>query len=190
MVELNTGCARRYILRLCTHAQWPEICIFSCKLDELQRQESEPVKKIGGPRTGNNGGKGSRNVPDCDNKMTNSTVRGTSRKGQRKRTETHRCLQAGARNSLNPTNRRRMPDIAQGNQVFDLDFHPHSDHVYTALLTGEIRSHSYSSEDGNCTLDWSIRPTKRSCRGLALNATGDRLYSVSKDKNLQSVRSE
>ena len=81
-----------------------------------------------------------------------------------------------------------MPDIAQGNQVFDLEFHPSSDHVYTALLTGEIRSHSYTSEAGTCILDWSVRPTKRSCRSLALDATGDRLYSVSKDKSLQSVR--
>ena len=83
-----------------------------------------------------------------------------------------------------------MPDISQGNQVFDLEFHPSSDHVYTALLTGEIRSHSYSSQDGSCTQDWSIRPTKRSCRGLAFNATGDRLYSVSKDRSLQSVQNE
>ena len=55
---------------------------------------------------------------------------------------------------------------------------------------GEIRSHVYLSHDGTTHWAWSIRPTKCTCRGLALNDTGDRLYSVSKDKNLQSVRGD
>lgn len=34
---------------------------------------------------------------------------------------------------------------------------------------------------------WSVKPTKKSCRGLALDEAGDTLYSVGKEKSLQYV---
>ncbi|KDQ07552.1 hypothetical protein BOTBODRAFT_38752 [Botryobasidium botryosum FD-172 SS1] len=82
-----------------------------------------------------------------------------------------------------------MPEIPVGNQAFDLTFHPTSSTVYVGLLTGEIKAFNYSDSES----DWeyskafTLRPTKRSCRGLATSPTGDRLYSVSKDKALHTI---
>lgn len=34
---------------------------------------------------------------------------------------------------------------------------------------------------------WGVKPTKKSCRGLALDESGDTLYSVGKERTLQCV---
>lgn len=80
-----------------------------------------------------------------------------------------------------------MPDIPLGNHVFDLEFHPKTDHVYAGLLTGEIKAFAYDSEDGSCKPTFDLRPTKRSCRGLVVDSTGERLWSVSKDKAIHVI---
>ncbi|KAH7106866.1 WD40 repeat-like protein [Auriculariales sp. MPI-PUGE-AT-0066] len=74
-----------------------------------------------------------------------------------------------------------MPDIAVGNQVFDVAFHPSDDVVLAGLLTGQVTATKYNP-DGEHTPLWDIRPTKRSCRGLAFSYDGARIYSVSKDR--------
>ena len=56
---------------------------------------------------------------------------------------------------------------------------------HAGLLTGEIKAFAYDSGDGTCKSSFELRPTKRSCRGLAVDGTGDRLWSVSKDKSIQ-----
>ncbi|KZV91367.1 WD40 repeat-like protein [Exidia glandulosa HHB12029] len=81
-----------------------------------------------------------------------------------------------------------MPDIAVGNQVFDVVFHPNEDIVLAGLLTGEIKAFSYN-DDGEHEAKWDLRPTKRSCRGLAFSYDGDRVYSVSKDRTLHVIDS-
>lgn len=80
-----------------------------------------------------------------------------------------------------------MPDIPLGNHVFDLEFHPKTDHVYAGLLTGEIKAFAYQYDDGTCQPTFSLRPTKRSCRGLACDLSGDRIWSVSKDKAIHII---
>ncbi|EJD51834.1 WD40 repeat-like protein [Auricularia subglabra TFB-10046 SS5] len=86
-----------------------------------------------------------------------------------------------------------MPDIPVGNQIFDVVFHPSADIVLAGLLTGEIKAFSYSdaaTEDGDFTAKWDVRPTKRSCRGLAYSYDGAKVYSVSKDKSIHVLDSE
>ncbi|KAF8513590.1 WD40 repeat-like protein [Hysterangium stoloniferum] len=80
-----------------------------------------------------------------------------------------------------------MPDVPLGNHVFDLEFHPKSCHVYAGLLTGEIKAFEYDNNDGSCKPTFSLRPTKRSCRGLAVDVSGNKLWSVSKDKAIHVI---
>ncbi|KZT59989.1 WD40 repeat-like protein [Calocera cornea HHB12733] len=77
-------------------------------------------------------------------------------------------------------------NIPVGNQVFDLAFHPGEDIVYAGLLTGEVKAFKYH-DDGSYEQAFSIRPTKRSCRGLAVNAEGSRLYGVTKDRTIEII---
>ena len=76
-----------------------------------------------------------------------------------------------------------MPDIPVGAQIFDLAFHPTNSTVFAGLLTGEIKAFSYD-EQGNYESKFSIRPSKRSCRGLTMSGSGDRLWAVGKGKSL------
>jgi WD repeat-containing protein 55 len=79
-----------------------------------------------------------------------------------------------------------MPDIPVGAQIFDLTFHPSQPTVYTGLLTGEVKAFCYD-EQGNHEERFVVRPSKRSCRGLALNNDGSKLWIVGKGKGLQYV---
>lgn len=76
-----------------------------------------------------------------------------------------------------------MPDIPVGAQIFDLSFHPSESLVYTGLLTGEVNAFSYD-EQGNYEQKFRLRPSKKSCRGLAMNVDGSRLWAVGKSKSL------
>lgn len=80
-----------------------------------------------------------------------------------------------------------MPEIAVGAQVFDVVFHPNRPIVYTGLLTGHIKAFSYNEQGSPLTL-FSLRPSKRSCRGLSMNDDGSRLYAVGKSKALRCVK--
>ncbi|KAG8906967.1 WD repeat-containing protein jip5 [Tulasnella sp. 403] len=79
-----------------------------------------------------------------------------------------------------------MPDIALKSQCFDLAFSPTQDHLYAGLLTGEVTAFAYD-DSGSCTELFSVRPTKRSCRGVAVDADGRRLFTVSKAKTLHTI---
>jgi len=79
---------------------------------------------------------------------------------------------------------KSIMDIQLKNQPLDLTFAPQNNVVYTGLMTGEVKAFSFE-DDGQHSETFSIRPTKRSCRGLALDSGGTRLFTVSKDKTLQ-----
>lgn len=79
-----------------------------------------------------------------------------------------------------------MPEISVGAQIFDLVFHPSHSTVYTGLLTGHVKAYSYD-DAGNHKRAFSVRPSKRSCRGLAINQDGTNLYAVGKSKALKCV---
>ncbi|RIB04871.1 WD40-repeat-containing domain protein [Gigaspora rosea] len=74
------------------------------------------------------------------------------------------------------------------NQVFDLAFHPQQNIIASGLITGEIFCHRYSCEtDAESINLLSIRPHKKSCRGLEFSYDGTALFSVSKDKSIQVI---
>ena len=99
-----------------------------------------------------------------------------------------------------------MPEIPVEAQLFDLVFHPTESVVYTALLTGHIKAFRYdegesgsafgsgnddedSDDTGADAENWhkelfSVRPSKRSCRGLAMNEDGQKLFAVGKGRAL------
>ena len=76
-----------------------------------------------------------------------------------------------------------MPDISVGTQIFDLVFHPTESIVYAGLLTGEVKAFGYD-EQGQHDQRFTLKPSKRSCRGLAIDEQGDRIWSVGKGKSL------
>ncbi|KAH9834979.1 WD40 repeat-like protein [Rhodofomes roseus] len=79
-----------------------------------------------------------------------------------------------------------MPDIHVGTQIFDLIFHPSSSVVYLGLLTGHIKAFGYDDE-GEHDRKFSVRPSKRSCRALAIAADGGRLWAAGKAKAVFSI---
>jgi WD40 repeat protein len=79
-----------------------------------------------------------------------------------------------------------MPVISLGSQIFDLAFHPTSGTVYTGLLDGKVKAFTYDDQ-GMHSEAFSLRISKRSCRGLALNPDGSSLYAVGKNRTLQCV---
>ena len=74
-----------------------------------------------------------------------------------------------------------MPDISVGTQIFDLVFHPSSSVVYLGLLTGHVKSYGYTDESEH-DKRFSLRPSKRSCRALAISEGGDKLWAAGKAK--------
>ena len=76
-----------------------------------------------------------------------------------------------------------MPDIPVGAQIFDLAFHPNESLVYTGLLTGDVAAFAYD-EQGQHEERFRLRPSRRSCRGVATSADGARLWAVGKSKAL------
>lgn len=77
-----------------------------------------------------------------------------------------------------------MPDIVVGAQIFDVCFHPTESVVFLGLLTGGVKAFRYD-EQGNADIVFSVRPSKRSCRGLESSEDGSRLYAVGKGKAMQ-----
>ncbi|KAJ7628543.1 WD40-repeat-containing domain protein [Roridomyces roridus] len=78
-----------------------------------------------------------------------------------------------------------MPDIPLGAQVFDLVFHPSHSTVYTALLTGQVKAFTF--DQNTHKKSFSVRPSKRSCRTLAINDDGSRLYAAGKAKAIHTI---
>ncbi|THH14826.1 hypothetical protein EW146_g5559 [Bondarzewia mesenterica] len=79
-----------------------------------------------------------------------------------------------------------MPEIPVGSQIFDLVFHPNASIVYTGLLTGEVKAFGYDDQ-GQHVSKFSLKPSKRSCRGLALSEDGSMLWAVGKGKGLHTI---
>lgn len=76
-----------------------------------------------------------------------------------------------------------MPDISVGAQIFDLVFHPTESIVYAGLLTGEVKAFGYD-EQGQHDQRFTLKPSRRSCRGLSIDEQGDHIWSVGKGKSL------
>ncbi|KAL1731586.1 WD40-repeat-containing domain protein [Schizophyllum commune] len=81
-----------------------------------------------------------------------------------------------------------MPSINVGSQIFDLVFHPQEPTIYTALLTGHVKAFSYDAQ-GALVPSFSLRVSKRSCRGLDLGKGADtgKVYVVGKGKAIHTI---
>ncbi|KLO12503.1 WD40 repeat-like protein [Schizopora paradoxa] len=79
-----------------------------------------------------------------------------------------------------------MPTIPVGAQVFDLVFHPTENTVFLGLLTGEVKAFKYDDQ-GSASETFSLQPSKKSCRGLALSDGGSKLHVVGKAKSLHTI---
>jgi hypothetical protein len=77
-----------------------------------------------------------------------------------------------------------MPEIPTGSQIFDLCFAPAAPVVYVGLLSGEVKAFGYD-EQGQHTRHFAVRPSKKSCRGLAISEDGAKVWAVGKSKALQ-----
>lgn len=77
-----------------------------------------------------------------------------------------------------------MTDVSVGAQIFDLVFHPSHSTVYTALLNGKVKAFAYDQQ-GRHKEVFSVKLSQKSCRGIAINEAGDKLYTVGKGKGLQ-----
>ena len=76
-----------------------------------------------------------------------------------------------------------MPDVSVGAQIFDLAFHPAASVLYAGLLSGEVRAYGYDDDGADApACRFRVRPSRRSCRGLAVSEDGARLWAVGKSK--------
>ncbi|EKM57078.1 uncharacterized protein PHACADRAFT_27815 [Phanerochaete carnosa HHB-10118-sp] len=81
-----------------------------------------------------------------------------------------------------------MPDISVGAQIFDIAFHPTAPVAYAGLLTGEVAAYGYDDEGQDAPARrFRVRPSKRSCRGLAMSEDGSQLWAVGKSKAIYTV---
>ncbi|KAL0946143.1 hypothetical protein HGRIS_012408 [Hohenbuehelia grisea] len=79
-----------------------------------------------------------------------------------------------------------MPDIHLSAHPFDIAFHPNHNTVYAGLLTGHVNAYTYD-EDGDAKRVWSARPSKKSCRSLAVSQDGKQLWYAGKGKSLATI---
>ncbi|KAI0657452.1 WD40 repeat-like protein [Cubamyces menziesii] len=79
-----------------------------------------------------------------------------------------------------------MPDIPVGAQIFDLAFHPNRPIVVTGLLTGHVKAFGYD-EQGSHEAKFSLRPSKRSCRTLAMSEDGAHIWAGGKAKAIHTI---
>lgn len=74
------------------------------------------------------------------------------------------------------------PDIQTDEFVVDLSFHPISDLVAVALITGDICLYKYSLAE--CSVVSTYETHTKACRDVEFSDDGDTLFSASKDKGI------
>eukprot|EP01040_Poterioochromonas_malhamensis_P013213 gene13213-14503_t len=76
-------------------------------------------------------------------------------------------------------------NITCEDQVFDLDFHPTSSILAAGLITGKVELWDYTSHKN--TRQSSLPIHSQSCRALAFNPSGNRLFTISSDLSWKIV---
>lgn len=74
------------------------------------------------------------------------------------------------------------PDIKTDEFVVDISFHPISDLVAVALITGDVALYKYSLTEN--TLVSTYETHTKACRDVEFSDDGDTLFSASKDKGI------
>lgn len=80
-------------------------------------------------------------------------------------------------------------ELRCGEQVFDLDFHPHSDVLGTSLIDGRIQLHRYASGDEGNEKVMELHHHTSSCRGIHFSEDGQSLFSISSDRSWAHIDS-
>ncbi|WWC67215.1 uncharacterized protein I206_101122 [Kwoniella pini CBS 10737] len=83
-----------------------------------------------------------------------------------------------------------MPDIKLRNQPFDLVFHPKESVIFSSLLTGEVKAWRYDDDNGSTSSSWSVRPSKRTARAIAVEESGKNVWMGGKSGTLFQMTSE
>ena len=89
-------------------------------------------------------------------------------------------------------------DIPLSSDALDVAFHPDEDKplIAAGLISGKVQLFDYSgvlrkeSERVEGKLHrrlWSVRPSHKSCRGVAFNDSGSSVFSIFKDKSLMAL---
>uniref|UniRef100_A0A1B0DIM3 Uncharacterized protein n=1 Tax=Phlebotomus papatasi TaxID=29031 RepID=A0A1B0DIM3_PHLPP len=78
--------------------------------------------------------------------------------------------------------RNHPKDIQTEEFVTDLSFHPISDHLAVALITGDVLLYKYSLEENTIADTYEVHT--KACRDVEFSEDGDVLYSTSKDKSI------
>ncbi|OCF70963.1 WD repeat-containing protein JIP5 [Kwoniella mangroviensis CBS 8886] len=86
-------------------------------------------------------------------------------------------------------NQVRLP-IAMTNEPFDLAFHPNESVIFSSLLTGEVKAWRYDDENGSTSSSWSVRPSKRTARALAVEESGKHIWMGGKSGTLFQLTTE
>uniref|UniRef100_A0A6B2E9I3 WD repeat-containing protein 55 homolog n=1 Tax=Phlebotomus kandelakii TaxID=1109342 RepID=A0A6B2E9I3_9DIPT len=78
--------------------------------------------------------------------------------------------------------RNHPKDIQTEDFVTDLSFHPISDHLAVALITGDVLLYKYSLEENIIAETFELHT--KACRDVEFSEDGDVLYSTSKDRSI------
>ncbi|XP_059617255.1 WD repeat-containing protein 55 homolog [Phlebotomus argentipes] len=78
--------------------------------------------------------------------------------------------------------RNHPKDIQTEEFVTDLSFHPISDHLAVALITGDVVLYKYSLEENTIAETYELHT--KACRDVEFSEDGDVLYSTSKDRSI------
>uniref|UniRef100_A0A1B0CDU5 WD repeat-containing protein 55 homolog n=1 Tax=Lutzomyia longipalpis TaxID=7200 RepID=A0A1B0CDU5_LUTLO len=78
--------------------------------------------------------------------------------------------------------RNHPKDIQTEDFVTDISFHPISDHLAVALITGDVVMYKYSLEENTIADTYELHT--KACRDVEFSEDGDVLYSTSKDKSI------
>uniref|UniRef100_A0A1L8DNA2 WD repeat-containing protein 55 homolog n=1 Tax=Nyssomyia neivai TaxID=330878 RepID=A0A1L8DNA2_9DIPT len=78
--------------------------------------------------------------------------------------------------------RNHPKDIKTEDFVTDISFHPISDHLAVALITGDVIMYKYSLEENIIAETYELHT--KACRDVEFSEDGDVLYSTSKDKSI------
>lgn len=88
-------------------------------------------------------------------------------------------------------------DIKLSSDALDVCFHPNesSNQIVVGLISGKVQLYDYTDMLENVISDepgkskaykrlWSVRPSHKSCRGVAFDASGSNIFCIFKDKSI------
>ncbi|KAG2185588.1 hypothetical protein INT44_002381 [Umbelopsis vinacea] len=78
-----------------------------------------------------------------------------------------------------------MSKLHFSSHVFDFALHPSAQIAAAGLITGDIECYKFGQKENQ--QQWSVKPTKKSCRGVEFSESGNHLYSISRDRSIHTL---